>query len=409
MKRVMCRNAVLAQVLLLLFICNVYAGNVGTEDLLDAAVTTEKLADGAVTDAKISGQIAGSKISSTGLDADTLDGFQAADFADVAHSHSLAKQAIVATSGGDYSDPVIAMNDIVTWCGTPSATNPCVLKIMPGTYDIGSSALYMQEYVDIEGSGQSTTTIQGSYGYNSVGVVNGANNSELRDLSVVHYGAGAEIAVAIKAYYLDSTFRITNVSAEAYGVANNIAVYFFGASPIVTHLTASAHGTYSNTAIWNSYASPDISDARLKAFSGTHGNVGVENNYVSEINLSNVIIDVADGTNHGIENERSTGINISDTTISAPGGRGIYNIASSVTLNEIKVLNSDTAVKSQTYGGYENKLSIHRSNLKGNLSSVESNVETNIALSQLDGPLNYTGPYTCFNNYDGTFGAVTCP
>jgi hypothetical protein len=45
-----------------------------TNHIQNAAVTTAKIAAGAVTDAKIKGPISGSKISSTGLNADKLDG-----------------------------------------------------------------------------------------------------------------------------------------------------------------------------------------------------------------------------------------------------------------------------------------------------------------------------------------------
>jgi hypothetical protein len=50
------------------------------------------------------------------------------------------KVAIVAQSGGDYTDPLTAMDDSGSWCGTASETNPCLVKIMPGVYDVGSGA-----------------------------------------------------------------------------------------------------------------------------------------------------------------------------------------------------------------------------------------------------------------------------
>jgi len=88
----------------------------------------------------------------------------------------------VAQGGGDYTDPVTAMNDLSTWCGTPSATNPCLLKIMPGVYDIGTTSLQMKQYVDLEGSGEKVTKIDGSVFDN--GVIIGASNSEIRSLTV---------------------------------------------------------------------------------------------------------------------------------------------------------------------------------------------------------------------------------
>ncbi len=96
----------------------------------------------------------------SGLNADTVDGFHAADLAAAVHSHAqpqvtgletalagksdvthnhdvlyqqkYGKVAVVAQTGGDYTDPVAAMSALATWCGTPSASNACLLKIMPG-------------------------------------------------------------------------------------------------------------------------------------------------------------------------------------------------------------------------------------------------------------------------------------
>jgi hypothetical protein len=88
----------------------------------------------------------------TAGDADTLDGIASTGYATSSHTHTgslYSKVAIVAQSGGDYTDPLTAMTDIAAWCGTPSATNPCLVRIMPGIYDLGNNGLEMQPYVDI--------------------------------------------------------------------------------------------------------------------------------------------------------------------------------------------------------------------------------------------------------------------
>jgi len=178
---------------------------VTTTKILDSAVTSTKIANGAITDVKISGLISASKISSAGLNADTVDGKHASDLANAVHTHAQAdvtglqaalagksdvthnhdtlyqqkygKVAVVAQTGGDYADPITAMNNSMAWCGTASATNPCLLKIMPGVYPL-SDVLNAKSYIDIEGSGKMVTKLLGMTSYYFV------TNSELRDLSI---------------------------------------------------------------------------------------------------------------------------------------------------------------------------------------------------------------------------------
>ena len=45
--------------------------------------------------------------------------------------------------------------------GVPRTATPCLLKIMPGVYDVGTNSITMQPYIDIEGSGENSTVIQG--------------------------------------------------------------------------------------------------------------------------------------------------------------------------------------------------------------------------------------------------------
>ena len=66
-----------------------------------------------------------------------------------------------------------------------SATDPWLLKIEPGTYDLGSSRLQMKSWVDVEGSGIRPTTIKGAgpSGSNDA-IVLGASNSEIRGVTI---------------------------------------------------------------------------------------------------------------------------------------------------------------------------------------------------------------------------------
>ena len=63
---------------------------------------------------------------------------------------------------------------------TPSATNPWLVKMEPGIYDLGDEALVMRPFVDIEGSGQGVTSITSA----GVFAVIAASDAEIRELTV---------------------------------------------------------------------------------------------------------------------------------------------------------------------------------------------------------------------------------
>ena len=109
---------------------------------------------------------------------------------------------------------------------------------MPGVY---SEQVTMKPYVDIEGSGELTTkiTYTGGSGDYSSGTVTGANNAELRHLTVEtvepHY------AVAINNQ--NSSPRLTHVTATATGGGDVYGVFnHHDSAPVMTHVTATASG-----------------------------------------------------------------------------------------------------------------------------------------------------------------------
>jgi hypothetical protein len=125
--------------------------------------------------------------------------------------------AIVDKSGKYYSSPVAAMDDIDSWCGTPSEMNPCLVKILPGVYDIGSNYLQMSHYVDIEGSGENVTKIIGN---GSLGVVSGAQNSAIRSLTIEHTGEGSSHAIAMHMFQSDPSLKDMTIISKGNNSVN---------------------------------------------------------------------------------------------------------------------------------------------------------------------------------------------
>jgi hypothetical protein len=237
------------------------------------------------------------------------------------------KATIVAKSGGDYANPVAAMAAIKTWCGIPSATNPCLIKILPGVYDLGTQNLVMKQYVDIEGSGEKTTVL-----YRAVpapttesspdptaGAVNGASNAELRFLTV----------------------KSRNIPA----------IFNKNASPNLTHITVSATGDNPSDCygVYNTSASPKMTDATISATCVTmHRNLGVYSANASSARMENVVVSASGAiANYGVYNVNSSPlmVNVAVDVRSGEGNTAIVNQSSSP-----RMINVTASASQAAYG-----------------------------------------------------------
>jgi len=301
--------------------------------------------------------------------------------------------AVVAGRGGDYDNPATAMGDYDAWCRTPSATNPCLLKIMPGVYDIGTSTVVMQPYIDIEGSGQNVTlitgTVEGSYPTDH-GVVNGADNAEIRFLTVKNTGGVIYNAAVVNS---SASPAMTNITATASGGTGNFGVYNYSSSPTMTNVTATGsggtdsynYGVYNDNSpsptmtnvtatasggtdsygVLNTSSSPTMSNVTATASGGGGNNYGVHNTGSSPT-MSNVTATASGGTTScGVLNTGSSSPTMTHVTAAGKDGDlnyGVYNAASSPTMSNV------TATAS---GGTDSNYGVHNT---GSSSPTMSNV-----------------------------------
>lgn len=303
-----------------------------------------------------------------------------------AHVDNLGKVAIVATSGGDYNNPATAMRDYQKWCGSaPSADNPCLLKIMPGVYNVGTSTVQMQPYIDIEGSGENTTIIQGNISSSdfSVGLVTGSNNSEIRFLTINNNGGGDS---TIAFYNFSAAPKMTNITAKASGGINSIGVHNVSSSPIMTNVTVTASGELFNYGVSNSSSSPIMTNVTTTASGGTYCN-GVRNSSSSPI-MTNMTATASSGKNANM---------------------GVYNSSSSPVLTNVIV----TASGDWSYGVFNDYSSgivmINHSIIKGATYTISNSypVTTFIGDTQLvGGPTENGGTLRCVGVFDENYFAL---
>lgn len=421
---------------------------VKTNHIQDDAVTAGKIANGAVTSGKIAtGAVGTNNIASDAVTANKI-GFY-------------GKVVVVALEGGDYTDPVTAMDNHPAWCGSLSETTPCLLKIMPGVYNIGSNCVRMQSYIDIEGSGENTTVIIGNG--NSPAVVCGADHAEIRFLKVESTGGGSDsIAIAND----DASPKITNVTAYATGGSNrNVGInnhsssspiisgvstsasggsYSYGvnnelssspammnvsaigengglenygvsnsssSSPTMVNVMASATGDSGsmNRGVGNNSSSPFMSGMTTTA-SGGNLSVGVENVSSSPF-MSNVKANAwgAD-TNIGVGNDKSSSPDMTNVIAVANGGTmsiGVSNRASSPSMNHVRaVAKKGTKTNIGVYNGTSGTVKIDHSVIIGATRTIynDAGVTTRVGNTKLDGKAKYNkGTLTCAGVYDENY------
>jgi hypothetical protein len=202
---------------------------------------------------------------------------------------------------------------------TASATNPWLLKLQPGLYDIGSSTLSMKPYVDIEGSGELTTTIMSSGLPIAITVV-GSDTTELRFLSLSASSSGSNFAVA---YYLQSGksqlthVTVTSSDTGAAGAGTGVTVTS-GAVLTLDHVavTGSAPNGQSEGLSCQG-ATALVRDSSLTASGGSFQSDGILTDTCT-LSLQNSIVSAGGAPNNfGILNGGTSTVNIDSSQIIA--------------------------------------------------------------------------------------------
>ncbi len=288
-------------------------------------------------------------------------------------------------------DPVQAgrvLREVVGGIADPSASNPFLVKIEPGLYDLDKDSLFMRPYVDIEGSGEGVTTITSSLGTGS-GTVVGTNNSELRFLTVKNTGEAGQLVVAL---FSESTSpRYTHVTAMASGGNDNEAIHISNGAPVLSYVTARATGGSRSTGVANLGSLLTASNSTFSAADAANTNLGVLSTFggtvqatSSTISASGGVIAVGLRTNNGNHT-------VANMTISASGATESYGMYNGWRV-AVPVVNAhQSRISGGTYGIY----------------SIGGTIQ--VGASQVAGPvgtLNH-GSVRCAASYDATFNPLS--
>lgn len=346
---------------------------------------------------------------------------------------------IVNATGNPTNDGTALLNAVASLSPTPSATNRWLIKLEPGTYDLGTDDLVVPQYVDIEGSGIEATTIQGNYDpfANSStplvnGMVKGADNSEIRELTV----------------------HCISTSGSEQGAC--MAMSNESVSPRITRVRflSDGSGTGTHWGVRNYDSAPTFEDVEVKLTSSdSANNYGITFSVDSTMLIYNTEIDVRNASSYNVglfsreDMGRSEFFNSRVKGLSGSFAYGIYFSSNSAFTNDLKIDDSvviaaagssDTAgIKIEGSGGLlgSGTFNIRDSRVYGNPDAINDVTDTasffiinseltgsgilvnadqvKIGTTQLINGGSITGfsSKVCAGVYDGsyTFYASTCP
>lgn len=172
----------------------------------------------------------------------------------------------VSTKGGDFTNPVAAVNSITN----ASGNNPYLVFVGPGVYTL-SQTLFMKSFVTIAGAGQDATTLIGAISSSTAtetsAIISGADNSTLSDLTVENTGGG-DYSIAL--YNNGTSPVIQGVTAIASGSTSNLGVLNISSSSVMTDVIATGSGGTTNRGVANANGStPIMTDVKATASGGT--------------------------------------------------------------------------------------------------------------------------------------------
>jgi hypothetical protein len=268
-----------------------------------------------------------------------------------------------------------------------SASNPYLVKVEPGVYDLQANSLFMRPHVDVEGSGEGVTTITSSLGTGS-GTVVGANNSELRYVTVKNTGEPNQQVVAI---FTETTSpRLSHVTAIAGGGSENYGIHTSNGNPVLTHVTSTATGGGQSFGLANYNSVMTVLDSTFSAADAAGFNAG----YVTTFG----------GTNR-----------ITSSTITASGGAiaiGMRAYNGTHTLANTTVSASGNGETTGVYIGQKSStptMNILQSRISGGTHSIYSiGGSLKVGASQLTGPAGTfdIGTMICANSFDGAYNPL---
>ncbi|MEM7504121.1 MAG: hypothetical protein AAF417_18915 [Pseudomonadota bacterium] len=242
--------------------------------------------------------------------------------------------AVVAATGGDYVNPVDAMQNLSAgdrWCRLdPADDNPCVLTIEPGVYQLNST-LRIPGGTTVVGAGPTLTKL--------LSLVNTGIAVRMRNTG----SAGVAILKDLSVDHTNNNSILTNIvrlDASTAGIVDNVAMTGTGPN-VVVGLEARATG-----------ATLEVRDSRVNLGSGgsSFGIIGTR----LTIEGSSIAVDGdAGGVGVSIRTNTTDGnvLSVNESSVFATGGTSPVGIAANNPASTVRIANSRIHVEDGTNAG----------------------------------------------------------
>jgi hypothetical protein len=324
---------------------NIAPNAVGSAAIAPGAVGTSQLANASVTAAKVSasgstsGQVLVSNGSTVSWQTTSAAGF--------------VRTVVVSPVPGDAAASGTALLNALAGITDASVTNPYLVKIEPGVFDLGNSTLTTKLYVDVEGSGRLVTTITSGAAL----TIDDSASVELRSLTLLNKALTSSPAV-IGANGGNVRLRDALVSING-GSTSSTGIYAPGGNSGAT-----------------------LRDVQVTA-SGPGSVIGI---FVHIGDLRNVTVGVSGGTaNQGVVSNLE--LILSDSTVTALGSAsdGVFAVSGPARITNSTIQGANSSLRN------------------GNCLLCD---EARVATSQLIGSLQGPGQIRCRDSWDQNWDSV---
>jgi hypothetical protein len=301
-----------------------------------------------------------------------------------------------------------------------TSAKPYVIRVSPGTYDLGATGLAMKPYVDIEGSGQQNTIIRGSGNNtgNTTAVLTGAFPAELRNLEVVSVGAGFTNSIAVLLNGNSTSLR--NVTLVSSNATNTWGLRCVSADPTLENLNVVISGgttSYGIAVTGPGGLAPTIRRAVITSSGSTTGyGIHTAQTAIPIVRDGDIsVVAASGGTAYGIADTAtatSFPLEVANTRIfaSAASGTGVgidLSSAEAVAVTHSNVVASSVGLRDSSGVAFVGTFTVDHCDIKGTANSVSAPLQiAQIGASKLDGPASIGSP-TCVASFNGSYGALS--